>query len=614
MAAGRDGAVLADALQLGIQPAEDAGRGEQLRRGVRDPFLDQLHVHDRFAISNEHAINREVELPDQAAEFARAAAQAGALHRHARHFHRCAEPALARAPRLHPIRAPRFQHGVEHLLELHARPAHPDQRDEGSEHFIAALADLVDARVAQHALERGVVEIRSAAVDLEGVVHRFPQTLGREDLQHRRLHHVVFEPAVDQRRGHRRHRFHGVNIGRHPADFFLHQIELAQRFLELPPRIRVCDRELQARFRATGATRAKSGPSEVQHRQRHLQAFAQLAEHVLHRHLHVFHGEASGRRPANSQLRHARFQHREARHVWRHEERRDRGLVGARHRRARHHRQHLRDRRVRDVALLAIQNKMRAVRARCRSRLHVGCVGAGLFFREREGGQLFAAHERWEPFLLLLLGAEQEQRPDADRVMRIGEDRRGRATAAEFFQYFAVGHLGEAAPAKLLWRRHPEDARSRQAIDHVLRNVRNAIDLGWIQFRIKKLTHFGERLVEVFLLRGRWTRIWHRPIRHELSQKKPLGEAERLRPGEKQLLRFLDFFLSPNLCFVHKVTLVLQGLERRPVPGKPAVDKSWILARLTTGNLGDRLPGSFANRHPEPRRRSRDHPAAARST
>ena len=71
-------------------------------------------------------------------------------HRHLRHFDRGAEALQAGAPGFRPVLPPRLEHRVVDFLELHARPAHPDERDERGEHFVAAFADLVDPRVAQH--------------------------------------------------------------------------------------------------------------------------------------------------------------------------------------------------------------------------------------------------------------------------------------------------------------------------------------------------------------------------------------------------------------------------------------------------------------------------------
>src|SRR6266480_4934325 len=77
-----------------------------------------------------------------------------------------------------------------------------------------------------------------------------------------------FMPAIDERSGHVRHRFHCVNIGGNARDFLLYQVEVAERFLELLSRICVLDRELQAMLGRARATGTESGAPEIQHGKR----------------------------------------------------------------------------------------------------------------------------------------------------------------------------------------------------------------------------------------------------------------------------------------------------------------------------------------------------------
>ena len=167
-------------------------------------------------------------------------------------------------------------------------------------------------------------------MDLEGVVNRLPKPLGGEDFQHRRLHHVIFEAAIDERRGDHGHRFHRVNVGRHAPDLFLHQIEFAEGLLELFALVGVFHRQPQTRLGRAGATGSKGRASEVQHRERDAQSFAERPEDVLLWHRHVPHRETSRGRPANPELRHPRLEHGESRHIGRDEESGDRSLVGTR--------------------------------------------------------------------------------------------------------------------------------------------------------------------------------------------------------------------------------------------------------------------------------------------
>ena len=80
----------------------------------------------------------------------------------------------ARAPSLtHAVERER-SHGVVNFLELHSWPTHSDQRDKRGQYFVRPFADLIDPRVAQHSTQRIIIEVSGAAVNLEGVVDRFP--------------------------------------------------------------------------------------------------------------------------------------------------------------------------------------------------------------------------------------------------------------------------------------------------------------------------------------------------------------------------------------------------------------------------------------------------------
>src|SRR5438128_8144280 len=120
--------------------------------------------------------------------------------------------------------------------------------------------------------------------------------------------------------------------------------------------------------------------------------------------------------------------------------------------------------------------------------------------------------------------------------MRVDENRCRCATTPDFLQHFAVGHLREAASAIFLRRRHPEHADTAKAIDYAAWNVCVSIDLRRIEVFNEKLPKFGERVIQLGLLRSRNTRIRHHPIRYEMALEKPFGEPERLRTCKKQFL------------------------------------------------------------------------------
>src|SRR5881398_1638946 len=58
-------------LKLAIPTAENTSRGKKIHGRVSNPLLNKLHVEDRLAISNQRAIHRKVEAPNQAAELPR---------------------------------------------------------------------------------------------------------------------------------------------------------------------------------------------------------------------------------------------------------------------------------------------------------------------------------------------------------------------------------------------------------------------------------------------------------------------------------------------------------------------------------------------------------------
>ena len=123
------------------------------------------------------------------------------------------------------------------------------------------------------------------------------------------------------------------------------------------------------------------------------------------------------------------FDDLEAGHVGRDEERRDlrsRSLPGTGVRAMTV--STLGDAAVGDVALLAVEDEAVPSALGVAGRLHVGGVGAGFGLGQGERGQLAPADQIGQPRRFLLLGAEQQQGADADRVVGVDED--GRRAAA----------------------------------------------------------------------------------------------------------------------------------------------------------------------------------------
>ncbi len=126
---------------------------------------------------------------------------------------------------------------------------------------------------------------------------------------------------------------------------------------------------------------------------------------------HVVEGQPGGGRAADAELFHPRLDDAKAGHVGRDEKGRHLRFLAAGHRRAGHDGQHVGDRPVGDVALLAVEHVVRAVgRGRGRG-LHVRGVRAGLGLRQREGGQLPAGNQVRKPARLLLRGCRRATGP-----------------------------------------------------------------------------------------------------------------------------------------------------------------------------------------------------------
>src|ERR1700682_4637849 len=138
--------------------------------------------------------------------------------------------------------------------------------------------------------------------------------------------------------------------------------------------------------------------------------------------------------------------------------------------------------------------------------------------------------------------------------MGVDKDRGRRAARADFFQNLAVRHLRKTMTAIFHWRGHSQNADAAQTVNHFGRNLRLSIYLYGVELGIEKLAQFGKRFVELSLLRCRHARIRHDPIRDEMAEKKAFCESERLRSGEKQFFRLLNFFLPLRLDFVHRCT------------------------------------------------------------
>src|SRR5437773_4029345 len=101
-------------------------------------------------------------------------------------------------------------------------------------------------------------------------------------------------------------------------------------------------------------------------------------------------------------------------------------------------------------------------------------------------------------------------------MVRVDENRCRCATAADFFQHFAVGHLREAASAIFLRCGHAKHTDAGKAINHVARNVCLPIGLGTTQMFVEESAKFAESYVQFSLLCFWNTRIRDDPVGIEM--------------------------------------------------------------------------------------------------
>src|SRR6266700_6039311 len=149
----------------------------------------------------------------------------------------------------------------------------------------------------------------------------------------------------------------------------------------------------------------------------------------------------------------------------------------------------------------------------------------------------------------MFTGAEEQQRPDSDRVMSINKHRSGSVPFPDLLQHAAALHLRATTAAEFQCRCQPENTGAGEAIDEVARDVGIAIDPARVEVAIEHLAHFVQCTVQFRLPRRVKPRIRHDPVSYKISQEKSLGETEFLPAAKKQLLRLLHFLLTLNFCF-----------------------------------------------------------------
>ena len=165
-----------------------------------------------------------------------------------------------------------------------------------------------------------------------------------------------------------------------------------------------------------------------------------------------------------------------------------------------------------------------------------------------------------QPARLLLGRAEEDQGPQADRVMGVDEHGRRGAVAADHLHDPAIAHLREPAAAELDGRGHAQHAELGQALDHRGRDVGLAVDRGGVDVRVGERADRGHRLLDRRPLGLGQLGIGEERIAAELAPEQRLGEAGRRRARDQQLLRLADLPGAQGLVALrHRLMLGRRG-------------------------------------------------------
>src|SRR4051794_5704694 len=140
---------------------------------------------------------------------------------------------------------------------------------------------------------------------------------------------------------------------------------------------------------------------------------------------------------------------------------------------------HVGARAVADVALLAVQDPG-AIRLLDRPGSHVVGVGARLGLGQREGRQLPPGGEVGEKALLLLVGAEERDPLETDRLVDAEHDREGGVDLADGLEDPGVARLGETLPPVFLRDVEPEGPDLTEVTEHLVRNPALLLYLPWV--------------------------------------------------------------------------------------------------------------------------------------
>src|SRR5215467_4700278 len=328
--------------------------------------------------------------------------------------------------------------------------------DEGMD-VVRALVGVDGLQIHHVADHRMLVDDAGGAQDVTGQPRRVERDLHVVHLGHRNLLRAhllqIFQSAELQAQELRL-----GDLGDHPDELLLHELERRDRLAELDALLRVLERPIVAAHRGADGAPRDAVARLVETAQRAAQAL-HVRKLVRERNLAVLEGELGGDRGAHRELA-VDVERRESRRAPLDQVAVDLAVVLLRP----HHRD-VGDRAVGDPELRAVEDV--AVALALRPRLHPARVGAVVGLGETETAHLLAARHRGQPPVLLRLGAIGVDRVHHQAALHRRPRAQPGVAALELLHDQPVGNVAEPRAAVALERgaEHTELAELRDELD-----------------------------------------------------------------------------------------------------------------------------------------------------
>src|SRR5258706_6095744 len=372
------------------------------------------------------------------------------------------------------------------------------QQRTGDDHALdlaRALVDAGDTRVAIGALDPQLAHVAHAAVDLHRGIGDAAEHLRGEELGHRGALRDALA-AVRARRGVVDHETRGVDLGRRVREHPLDRLIRGDRPAELHACLRVLDGGVEQALRDAHRVRRKAQASCVERPEGDAEALPLLAHPVGRGYAHLLEVELCGGRAVEPHLLVVRPDLEALRAALDHE----RGDALAAHARIeiREDDEHVRDRRVRDEGLRAVDDVRIAVALR--RRLQASGVAARARLGEAIRADLLSAEDVGQVLLAhAVRPADLDGR--AAQPGRAADDvPEARVHAPGLLDRGAVPELAEALTAPLLVVADAEEARLAHRGDERARDLVLLLYLALVRRKrlVDELAHRGLKKPQLF--------------------------------------------------------------------------------------------------------------------